>query len=88
MFKGALYYKLENMTIGLAPHLRGWGQSLFRAGMAAQGVAAHEDTRIPSLRCIPISASKFPRLLDVSFNLILSVFNNIIFALLGWLGCS
>jgi len=32
--------------------------------MAAQGVAAHEDTLVPSLRCVPISASKFPRLLD------------------------
>lgn len=66
MFKGALYYKLENMTIGLAPKLRGWGQSLFRSGMAAQGAMAHEDTLVPSLRCVPISASKFPRLLDVS----------------------
>lgn len=32
--------------------------------MAAQGAAAHEDTLVPSLRCVPISASKFPRLLD------------------------
>ena len=35
MFKGALYYKLENMTIGLAPSLRRWGQQLYRSGMAA-----------------------------------------------------
>ena len=25
---------------------------------------AHEDTQVPSLRCVPISNSKFPRLLD------------------------
>lgn len=68
MFKGALYYKLENMTIGMAPKLRGWGQNLFRAGMANQAAMAHEDTIQPSLRCVPISASKFPRLLTVSLN--------------------
>ena len=66
MFKGALYYKLENMMIGSAPNLRRWGQQLFRQGMAAQGAMAHQDTLVPSLRCVPISASKFPRLLDVS----------------------
>ena len=77
MLKGALYYKLENMTISLAPSLRGWGQSLFRSGMANQGVAAHEDTIVPSLRCVPISASKFPRLLDVSTTLIQYVFNHL-----------
>ena len=33
MFKGALYYKLENMTVGFAPNLRRWGQNLFRSGM-------------------------------------------------------
>jgi len=43
MFKGALYYKLENMTIGFAPKLRMMGQQLFRAGMANQGAAGHED---------------------------------------------
>lgn len=32
--------------------------------MAAQGAMAHCDTVVPSLRCVPISASKFPRLLD------------------------
>ena len=74
MFKGALYYKLENMTIGLSPTLRGWGQNLFRAGMANQGTMAHEDTIQPSLRCVPISASKFPRLLSVSLNAILNDF--------------
>ena len=30
MFKGALYYNLENVTIGLSPMLRRWGQNLFR----------------------------------------------------------
>lgn len=71
MFKGALYYKLENMTIGLGPRLRGWGQNMFRAGMANQGAMAHEDTLQPSLRCVPISASKFPRLLSVSLSKVL-----------------
>ena len=66
MFKGTLYYSLENMKIGLAPSLRKWGQNLFRQGMANQGAMAHEDTLVPSLRCVPVSASKFPRLLDVS----------------------
>ena len=66
MFKGALYYKLENMTVGLAPNLRRWGQNLFRTGMVNQGAGGHEDTLVPSLRCVPISNSKFPRLLDVS----------------------
>ena len=67
MLKGVLYYKLENVTVGLGPSFRKWGQSLFRAGMAAQGDSAHEDTLQPSLRCIPTSDSKYPRLLDVSF---------------------
>ena len=34
MFKGALYYKLENFSIGLGPRLRQMGQNMFRAGMA------------------------------------------------------
>ena len=34
--------------------------------MAAQGASAHEDTMQPSLRCVPISDSKYPKLLDVS----------------------
>ena len=66
MFKGSLYYSLENMKIGLAPNLRKWGQNLFRQGMVNQGAMAHEDTLVPSLRCVAVSASKFPRLLDVS----------------------
>ena len=70
MFKGALYYKLENITIGLGPKLRAMGQTIYRQGMASQGVSAHEDTLVPSLRCVPISNSKFPRLLDVSHRLI------------------
>eukprot|EP00354_Favella_ehrenbergii_P000814 CAMPEP_0170463288 /NCGR_PEP_ID=MMETSP0123-20130129/8460_1 /TAXON_ID=182087 /ORGANISM="Favella ehrenbergii, Strain Fehren 1" /LENGTH=357 /DNA_ID=CAMNT_0010728691 /DNA_START=35 /DNA_END=1108 /DNA_ORIENTATION=- len=52
------------MTIGLAPTLRRWGQNLFRSGMVNQAASAHEDTIQPSLRCVAISASKFPRLLD------------------------
>ena len=74
MFKGALYYKLENMTVGMGPNLRRWGQNMLRAGMANQGAMAHEDTIQPSLRCVPISASKFPRLLDVSLTDLLFTF--------------
>ena len=66
MFKGVLYFKLENALVGFAPKLRTMGQSLFRAGMANQGAMGHEDTRVPSLRCVPISDSKYPRLLSVS----------------------
>ncbi len=66
MLKGILYYKLENATIGLGPAIRSLGQSLFRQGMALQGASAHEDTLVPSLRCVPVSASKYPKLLDVS----------------------
>jgi len=33
MFKGILYYKLENLTVSFAPSLRQWGQQLFRQGM-------------------------------------------------------
>ena len=66
MLKGLLYYKLDNLTVSMGPQLRSWGQSLFRAGMAAQGASAHEDTMQPSLRCVPISDSKYPKLLDVS----------------------
>jgi len=64
MFKGVLYYKLENSLVSLGPRLRAAGQSLFRQGAAAQGAMGSEDTRVPSLRCVPISDSKYPRLLD------------------------
>ena len=66
MIKGALYFKLENLSVSLSPALRSWGQTLFRQGMASQGAMAHEDTIVPSLRCVPISDGKFPKLLDVS----------------------
>ena len=36
--------------------------------MAAQGACGHQDTMQPSLRCVPISDSKYPKLLDVSEN--------------------
>ncbi len=64
--RGLLYYKLENTAVSMGPKFRAWGQSLFRAGMAAQGAMAHEDTMQPSMRCVPISDSKYPKLLDVS----------------------
>lgn len=35
--------------------------------MSYQGNLAHEDTLVPSLRCVPTSASKFPKLLDADW---------------------
>ena len=37
---------------------------MFRQGIAMQGEMGHRDMRVPSLRMIPISDSKFPKLLD------------------------
>ena len=96
MFKGVLYYKLENSFVSLGPKLRSAGQSLFRAGMASQGAMGHEDTRVPSLRCVPISDSKYPRLLDVSPTLLLTLYpyasvsawSNLWFLIAGWLDSS
>jgi hypothetical protein len=69
MFKGVLYYKLESLSARvLAPLFRRTGQSVYRQGVAFQGQLGHEDRIVPSLRCVPISDAKFPRLLDVSRN--------------------
>lgn len=65
--KGHLFYKLENLTHKLGPVLRKQGQSLFNQGMALQGEAAHTDTMQPSLRCIPISNSKYPKSLEADW---------------------
>ena len=45
--------------------------------MANQAAMAHEDKIQPSLRCVAISASKFPRLLDVSLPFYLYAYFNI-----------
>jgi hypothetical protein len=66
MLKGVLFYKLENAAISVGPTFRALGQNLFRSGMALQGASAHEDTLVPSLRCVAISETKYPKLLDVS----------------------
>ena len=66
MLKGLLYYKMENMTVAMGPHLRRIGQQLFRSGMESQGASAHADRIVPSLRCVPTSAGTYPKLLDVS----------------------
>jgi carbonic anhydrase/acetyltransferase-like protein (isoleucine patch superfamily) len=50
--KGALYYKLENLTVSFAPKLRQMGQNLYQRGHALQADMAHEDTLQPSLRCV------------------------------------
>jgi len=65
MLKGVLYYKMEHATAQLGPAIRQWGQALFRQGMGLQGASAHEDSLVPSLRCVPISDSKYPKLLEV-----------------------
>lgn len=68
MFKGVLYYKLENLTARVfGPFLRRAGQNLYRRGVALQGEYGHEDRLVPSLRCVPISDAKYPKLLDVCF---------------------
>jgi hypothetical protein len=67
MLKGVLYYKMENATVALGPTIRQWGQALFKQGMGMQGASAHEDSLVPSLRCVPVSESKYPRLLDVPY---------------------
>ncbi len=67
MFKGVLYFKLESLTSRvLGPIFRRTGQNLFRQGVAFQGELANDDRLVPSMRCIPMSDAKYPRLLDVS----------------------
>jgi carbonic anhydrase/acetyltransferase-like protein (isoleucine patch superfamily) len=66
-FKGALYYKLENATVSMAPKIRKMGQGWFQQGMALQGDMAHQDTLVPSLRCVPISTTKYPKALDADW---------------------
>ncbi len=67
MFKGVLYFKLENFTAKvIAPMFRRTGQNMYNKGVALQAPFGHEDRLVPSMRCIPISDSKFPKLLDVS----------------------
>ena len=50
--KGALYYKLENATVALAPKIRGIGRQLYNRGMEMQGAMGHDDRLVPSLRCV------------------------------------
>lgn len=68
MLRGVLFYKMENLMVGFGPQIRQMGQQMFRQGMSMQGASAHEDTIVPSLRCVPTSASKYPKLLDVSIS--------------------
>jgi hypothetical protein len=68
MLKGVLFYKLENITARvIAPFLRSTGQAVFHRGQQFQGQLQNDDRLVPSLRCIPISDGKYPKLLDVSF---------------------
>lgn len=65
--KGALYYKLENAAVAFAPKIRKMGQQMFHDGLAQQGKMAHRDTMVPSLRCVPISNSAYPKSLDADW---------------------
>jgi len=58
-----LFYQLEHLAARTGPKIRAAGQHLARQGLAMQGEAGHEDTMQPSLRCIPVSKSKYPRAL-------------------------
>jgi hypothetical protein len=49
----------------LGPMFRRTGQSIYRRGVALQGEIGHEDRLVPSMRCVPISDAKYPKLLDV-----------------------
>ena len=64
---GSLFWRLENVTFKTGPSLRRLGRNWFAQGMELQGTAAHTDTMQPSLRCIPISSSKYPRALDADW---------------------
>jgi len=67
MLKGVLYFKLENFTARvLGPLFRRTGQAIYAQGVTFQGEDGHEDRLVPSLRCVPISDAKYPRLLDVT----------------------
>jgi hypothetical protein len=67
VFKGVLFYKLDAFTHRLGPKIRKMGQDLFNKGMELQGPMAHKDTMVPSLRCVPISSTKYPRTLDADW---------------------
>lgn len=65
--KSILFYKLETFSARvLAPILRSTGQKIYKRALLFQGDLVNEDRLVPSLRCIPISDAKYPRLLDVS----------------------
>ena len=67
MFKGSLFYKLENALFNMGPTLRGWGQKTFKDGHALQGASGHIDKMQPSLRCIPLANGSFPKSLDADW---------------------
>jgi hypothetical protein len=68
MLKGVIYFKLETFTARvLGPLFRRTGQLVFGQGVAMQGNLSNEDRLVPSLRCVPISDAKYPRLLDADW---------------------
>lgn len=68
MLKGVLYFKLETFSARvLGPLFRRTGQSLYASGTALQGSFSNEDRLVPSVRCVPISDAKYPRLLDADW---------------------
>lgn len=69
MLKHILFFKLENLSARVVgPMLRRTGQNLFFRGTEMQGDAHNNDRLVPSMRCVPISDAKYPKLLDVSHN--------------------
>jgi len=59
--KGALFYRLENLTYRLGPRIRRIGQQTYDKGMELQGENAHTDTMQPSLRSIPTGNNTYPK---------------------------
>lgn len=48
----------------LGPWFRATGQSTYHRGHQLQGEQGQQDRLVPSLRCIPVSARKYPKLLS------------------------
>lgn len=68
MIRGLLYYKLEHFTVKTwSPFLRRTGQNMFRKGQQLVNYEHQDDRLAPSLRVVPISDSKYPKLLGSDF---------------------
>ena len=68
MLSWVLFYKMDNFVVtSLAPLLWGWGQQLYRQGIDLQGEFANPDKLQPSMRCIPLSNTIYPKLLEADW---------------------